>query len=286
MGPQVSVVVPVRDGASSLPALLDSLAAQDLEDERYEVIVVDNASRDASAKVAASRGARVVFESQPNRSRARNAGARAARSGLLAFIDADCTATPEWLGALVACRGRAPLVAGPVEIETCDPPNAIERFESFWRFDQATGVEQGWAATANLLVERSAFDAVDGFDPEYRHIGEDVDFCLRAGRAGFELGFCEAAVVRHGAERQLAPVIRRAFFHGYSAAQVLRRLGVGHVAWRHWRTMLSPRAALAFHGAAADSMPPLERTRQTAIATVTYAARTAGSIWASVMRVR
>ena len=90
---------------------------------------------------------------------------------------------------------------------------------------------QGWAATANLMVARRAFDAVGGFDPAY-HYGEDVDFCLRAGRSGYELRFCAAALVFHEAERELRPVVRRAFNHGYGAAQVMRRLGVGHVAWR------------------------------------------------------
>jgi GT2 family glycosyltransferase len=283
---EVSVVVPVRDGASSLPTLMQSLAAQDLDAERYEVIVVDNASRDGSGDLATSLGARVAFEAIPNRSRARNAGAKAARTDLFAFIDADCAASPRWLTALLSCRGQAPLVAGPVKIETQTPANAIERFESFWRFDQASAVAQGWAATANLMVERSAFDAVGGFDPGYRHIGEDVDFCLRARRAGFELGFCEAAVVGHDAERELGPVIRRAFFHGYSAAQASRRLGVGHVAWRHPRPMLSPSAALAFHSIGADSIRRPERRTLAALASATYASRVVGSMWASLRRVR
>src|SRR4051812_33022650 len=170
--PEISVVIPVRDGASSLPTLLDSLASQDLDDDRYEVIVVDNASRDATAEVAAARGARVIHEPRPNRSGARNAGARAAGSDVLAFVDADCRAAPGWLSALLACRGRAPLVAGRVDIETRPTPNSIEQFESRWRFKQEVGVSQGWAATANLLVEREAFDAIGGFDTTYRHIGE------------------------------------------------------------------------------------------------------------------
>jgi len=280
--PEVSVVVPVRDGASSLPALLRSLAAQELDPSRYEVIVVDNASHDDSAAVARSHGARVVFEPVANRSRARNAGVRAARADLLAFTDADCKASPQWLSALLACRGSDPLVSGPVAIETRTPPNAIERFEASWRFEQREAARQGWAATANLMVERRAFEAIDGFDSRYRHIGEDADFCLRSGRAGYELAYCAEALTYHAAEHELAPVIRRAFFHGYSAAQVLRRLGVGHVAWRHPRALLSPRRALAFHGIAADALPPCERMTLGALATATYASRVAGSAWASL----
>jgi GT2 family glycosyltransferase len=284
--PDISVVVPVRDGAGSLPALLASLGAQDLEPERFEVVVVDNASTDGSAQLAAAHGARVVSEPVANRSRARNAGVRAASADLLAFIDADCTATPHWLSGLLECRGAAPLVAGPVQIETHTPPNTIERFESYWRFDQATTVEQGWAATANLMVERRAFDAIGGFDSSYPHIGEDVDFCLRARAAGHELGYCPAAVVRHGAEYEFGPVIRRAFFHGYSAAQLVRRLDVGHIAWRHPKPLVSPRLAMAFHGIAAESLPRAERVRQGALAVVTYASRVAGSLWALLQRAR
>ncbi len=282
--PEISVVVPVRDGSSSLPALLESLAAQDLAADRYEVVVVDNASRDDTAELARSLGARVVFEAIPNRSRARNAGARAARANLLAFTDADCTASSGWLSGLLACRGTAPLVAGHVKIETHDPPNAIERFEAYWRFDQQKWVTQGWAATANLLVEKSALEAIGGFDAGYRHIGEDVDFCLRARDAGFRLGFCREAVVRHIAEHELDPVIRRAFFHGYSSAQVLRRLGVGHLAWRHPRPLISPRAALEWHGIAGGSLSPAERRRLSGLAWLVYASRVVGSLWAAALR--
>jgi glycosyltransferase involved in cell wall biosynthesis len=92
--PELSVVVPVRDGQATLPALLDSLAAQDFPAGRFEIVVVDSASRDASAEVAERRGARLVRVPTPGRARARNAGAAAARGGALAFVDADCVAEP------------------------------------------------------------------------------------------------------------------------------------------------------------------------------------------------
>lgn len=285
--PDVTVIVPVRDGARSLPALLESIAAQDLPRERYEVIVVDNASRDGTAEVASSHGAQVVSEPRPNRALARNAGARAARCDLFAFTDADCVADGGWLRALLACHERegAPLVAGRVDIEMQDAPNQIERFERCWRFAQEAGVRQGWAATANLLVARHAFEAVGGLDADYRHIGEDVDFCVRAGRAGFALAYCDSAVIRHDAEHELGPLLRRSFFHGYSAVQTRRRLGMGPVAWRDPK-LLSPRRALRFFSVDVSGLPPRERRAQAALATIAYASRVAGSLWASLLRVR
>src|SRR4051794_21634078 len=94
---ELSVIVPVKDGARSIPVLLDSLAAQTLARDRFEVIVVDNASRDGTGDVARERGATVVEEPVANRSRARNRGAREARADRFAFIDDDCVAAPGWL---------------------------------------------------------------------------------------------------------------------------------------------------------------------------------------------
>src|SRR2546423_77327 len=132
-GPAVSVIVPVRDGATSLPALLDSFGRQTLPRERFEVIVVDNASRDGTGDVGRQWGATVVEEPIPNRAGARNRGVEAAHTDLFAFTDADCVASERWLEALLECAAGAAMTAGPVIVSTNPEPNAVERFESMWR---------------------------------------------------------------------------------------------------------------------------------------------------------
>ena len=285
-GLEISVVVPVRDGAKELPALLASLDAQTLARERFEVVLVDNASGDETAAIARRGGAVVVGEPVPNRSRARNRGAAAARADLLAFIDVDCVAEPTWLESMLGCAGTAPLVAGPVRITTGDPPNAVERFEALWRFSQETWVQDGWAATANLCVQRDAFEAVGGLDAGYHHIGEDVDFCLRAGQAGFALGYCPGAVVTHAAESRLPPLLRRAFFHGYSGSQVTRRLGIGAHAWQSPRPLLRGDDAMGVIGLAPGALDPPEWRRMRRLARLAYGARLAGSAWSALRRAR
>jgi GT2 family glycosyltransferase len=283
----VSVVIPVRNGADSIVPLLDSLSGQTLAADRFEVIVVDNDSSDGTAAVARACGATVVDEPIANRSRARNAGAAAASADLIAFTDADCVADRRWLEALLASADTAPLVAGEVVVSTSEPPNRIERFESLWRFGQESWVrEQGWAATANLLVGKEAFEAIGGFDPTWRHIGEDVDFCLRAARAGFELGWCGDAVVSHFAESRLKPMLKRSFLHGYSVNQAYYRLGRGFRAWRHPRGALSARAALDRTGIAPSRIGRSERRAIEALARASYAARIAGSAWAELRHAR
>jgi glycosyltransferase involved in cell wall biosynthesis len=284
--PEISVIIPVRNGAGSIPALLESLAAQTLARERFEVIVVDNASTDRTAEIAARNGAIVVTESIANRSRARNRGAASARSQLYAFTDADCVAAPDWLERLLANAGLAPLVAGEVRLRVRENPNAIERFEALWRFGQAAWVQQGWAATANLLVHADAFARTGGFDPAWRHIAEDADFCIRARAAGFELAYCPDAVVDHHGEWQLRPLLRRCFLHGYSSNQAHYRLGVGYRAWRQPRPALFGDAALRMNGQVPDGYEPAEWRRMARLARVGYAARIAGSIWAEVQHAR
>jgi len=280
------VIVPVRDGQFELPGLMAGLGAQTLARERFEVIVVDNASRDATAAVAEAGGATVVSEPVPNRARARNTGAAAARAPLLAFTDADCRPDSGWLEALLGCAGVAPLVAGPVVVSTAEPPNAIERFEKLWRFSQEGWVKLGWAATANLCVRRDAFEAVGGLDPAYRRIAEDADFCIRAGRAGHALGYCPDAVVRHAAESRMRPFLRRAFNHGYSSSQALRRIGVGHEAWRDPVPLVRGDGALTQLGLDRGMFDPDEGRRMRRLARVAYGARIAGSVWATVLRAR
>ena len=273
----------MRNGAATLPALLDALAAQTLAAERFEVVVVDNDSDDGTARVAAERGARVVSEPVRGRARARNRGVEAAQAPSIAFTDADCVPLPGWLDALLRCLGHAPLAAGAVELITGDPPNRWERLERLWRFQQERDAQSGWAASANLGVRREAFEAAGGFDASFRQIGEDVDFCLRARAAGQRLSFCPSALVRHAAESTARAILRRAVIHGYSSNQHAYRWP-GVVGWRHWR---HPRPALAGDWAL-RRFGPAAITERDLIwpARAEYAGRVIGSAWAELRRVR
>lgn len=284
--PEISVIVPVRNGGEALPRLLESLHAQTLESRRFEVIVVDNGSTDDTAVVAASLGATVVSEPVPSRARARNRGASVARAPLHACTDVDCVADPGWLQALLACSASAPLVAGEVRTRVGPQPNAIERFEAIWRFAQGAWVQQGWAATANLLVHADAFKVVGGFDPAYRHYSEDADFCLRAQRAGLSLSYCSEAVVEHEGERSPRPFLRRAVMHGYGANQAFYRLGAGYRAWRRPWPALFGDSALRQVGQSHDTVDPADWHAMARVARAAYAARVVGSVWAEVVRAR
>jgi GT2 family glycosyltransferase len=253
--------------------------------ERFDVVIVDNGSHDdETAKVGRSAGAVVLRESWSNRARARNVGIAAAGAPLIAFTDGDCRVAPGWLDALVVGLEHAPLVAGPVVVDGHASPGRCERLEALWRFDQETNVREGhWAASANLGARRVALEAIGGFDPEYLQIGEDVDLCLRARAAGYELGYCAAAVVHHDPETRLRPILSRAFRHGWSSNQHHHRLPMA-VGWRYWR---HPRPAVrgdwALTSRGGDPVLDGDLLR---LARAEYAARVLGSACAELRRVR
>jgi hypothetical protein len=103
----VSVVVPVLDEAAALPALLDHL---DALPGRFEVIVADGGSTDATRAIAAERGARVV-DAPRGRAAQQNAGGAAARGDVLVFLHAD-SRLPAGAHASLVGALRDPRVAG------------------------------------------------------------------------------------------------------------------------------------------------------------------------------
>jgi glycosyltransferase involved in cell wall biosynthesis len=103
----VSVVVPVYNQAASLPRTLASLFVQDLPASDYEIIVVDDGSTDGTDAVARrlatswSGAMRVLTKHNGGPASARNLGLAHARGEIVAFMDGDCAAAPNWLSSLV-----------------------------------------------------------------------------------------------------------------------------------------------------------------------------------------
>jgi glycosyltransferase involved in cell wall biosynthesis len=192
-----TVVIPARDAAGHLDAALAALRAQ-ATSRSFEVLVVDDGSRDETPVVAAAAAplVRLLSGRGEGPAAARNLGAREARGRVLAFTDADCAPAPGWLDAgLAAVDAGAQLVQGRV-----DPPPGVERGP----WDRFISVEReyGLYETANLFVTRALFEALGGFqsvlEPRAgKELGEDVWLGWRARRAGARTAFAPEALVHH-----------------------------------------------------------------------------------------
>jgi glycosyltransferase involved in cell wall biosynthesis len=211
--PFVSVIIPMYNDAKRLVVCLEALEGQSYPPERYEVVVVDNASTEPVAPLL-SPFAHVVpeYEASPGSYAARNRGMVVARGEVLAFTDADCIPGEDWIEAGVSAmtRGDAPLVAGRIDVfpERELAPNAIELYEMTYAFAPSHHAQVGIAATANLFTRRKVMDEVGGFDPALKSFG-DVAWTARAVSAGYEVEYCDSARVRHPARRTLGELRQR-----------------------------------------------------------------------------
>jgi glycosyltransferase involved in cell wall biosynthesis len=192
----ISVIIPAFDEERYLPATLQAVEHSKLllrsrEGVNTEVIVVDNNSADATAKVARALGARVVAESEHNIARVRNRGAAAAQGKVLVFLDAD-TLIPEELLRRIHHAFAAPgWVGGAVDTEYRPKIWFIRVYLGLWRMlGRAAGMAQG----ATQFCLRDTFTALGGYD-ESLFMGEDVDFYARmrrhARRAGGSVVFID-----------------------------------------------------------------------------------------------
>jgi len=197
--PAVSVVVATRNRAERLAALLRSLEQQRLERERFEVVVVDDASeRPVEATELASAGLQLRVlrhEASFGPAAARNTGWRAAEAPLIVFTDDDCEAAPGWLQALLdEAAGHDNVV---IQGRTRPHPGESDRLGPF-SLTQSIDGPDGLYETCNIAYPRSLLARVGGFDETFKHpCGEDVDLGRRAMKAGARLVFAADAVTYH-----------------------------------------------------------------------------------------
>ena len=209
--PQVSVIVPIYNGLSDLPALGECLLAQTYPRDLVEYLLVDNNSQDGTlaalhqfAAQVEPQGLTVKPLSEPHIQSsyaARNRGIRAATGSLLAFTDADCRPQPPWLEKLVQPFVDAAVTLVVGEIQALPSRNWLERYADYREIlTQKHTLAHSflpYGQTANLAVRRSVLAQTGLFRP-YLTTGGDADFCWRVQMDGHgQLYFAEDAIVRH-----------------------------------------------------------------------------------------
>jgi glycosyltransferase involved in cell wall biosynthesis len=177
----ISFIIPAHNEELWIARCLDSIrASMEKLGERYEVIVVDDASTDATPRIAEQMGARTIRVEFRKISAVRNAGARVAVGDVFFFVDADTQVNERAVGAaLTVLRGGA---AGGGCVFVFD--GAIPLWARIVHF---TGCVVGrlirWVGGCFLFCTREAYQATGGFS-ESLSVGEDIAFCQALKKVG------------------------------------------------------------------------------------------------------
>jgi len=236
--PFISVVVCSYNGTATIRDTLEGL--QRLDYPSFEVIVVNDGSKDKLADIVAEYP--VTLISTPNRglSSARNTGLHQAQGEIVAYIDDDAYPDPHWLHYLAYAYRHSnhggmggpnlvPAEDGPVAQSVANAPGGPVHV--LLTDDLAEHIPG-----CNMSFRREALLAVGGFDPVFRAAGDDVDVCWRIQDAGYTIGYHPAAVVWHHRRTSLWAYWNQQ--KGYGKAEALLEAkwpekynGFGHLAW-------------------------------------------------------
>lgn len=233
--PGVSVVVAVRDGIPWIRAQLAALLAQRCS-QRFEVVVADNGSRDATRVVLSELAASdprlrwIDASSRKGPGGARNAGVAAALGELILFCDADDVVAPGWLAEAVSALEEADVAAGSFDTWSLNGRRAGE--PRLPATAQLGFLPAGLGA--NLAVRRRPFEAVGGFEEELV-AGEDIDLCWRLQLGGFRFSYAPRAVVAKRERAGAGELLRQGIAHGRSGAALFRRHAAGGMR-RQWKS--------------------------------------------------
>jgi glycosyltransferase involved in cell wall biosynthesis len=241
--PKVSVYIPAYNAAEFLGSCIEALLAQSLPAD--EILVIDDGSRDDSAGIGRGYPGVTVIRHPVNKGlgAARNTAIRTARNELVASIDADCVAHPDWLAELAKNLSDSRVVGVGGKLTEGVQRTVADR----WR---AAHMPQHWGnypivnprflfGSNNLFRKTVVLDAL-GYNESMRTNGEDVDLCMRIRAKGWNVAYVPSALVthmRHDTKRSILDAYWRWWRFGVNAyANGVRvRSVIGHAIFVHFR---------------------------------------------------
>ncbi len=221
---KASIVIPAFNAQKTIRACLEALEKQTVSRSEFEVIVIDDGSRDKTAEIA-SGFKKILLLAQKNAgpAMARNRGAKKASAEIIIFLDADCVPKKNWLVEMLeplenphvsGVQGRYKNASDgwmaefvQLEIE--------ERYERLQKSMREKG-SIDFVGSYSAAYRKKIFLESGGFDEGFRRAsGEDTDLSFRLSGKGHRLVFAPSAVVHHFHPASLLKYWKTKFFRAY-----------------------------------------------------------------------
>jgi glycosyltransferase involved in cell wall biosynthesis len=223
---KISVIVNTKNSERTIRQCLDSIFSQTYEN--FETILVDANSKDETLQIASSYSLKIVAQDKGNLARARNIGLLHSTGDIVAFLDSDATAGPDWLQRIASRfkEGEVAVVGGPDE-----PPKGSNTWE------QAVGIVDAhiipkvfeWGSAelitgCNVAYRRIVLERV-GFFNEELDTAEETELNKRIMDTGARLVFDKQIKVLHYKRSNPSQYFRQHLWYGVGKGQMLRHNG-------------------------------------------------------------
>jgi glycosyltransferase involved in cell wall biosynthesis len=216
----VSVIIPVFNDTARLTLCLDSISKQNLSQDQFEVIVIDNNSKTNVREVVKNfynsiKNLTFLYEPKQGSYAARNRGIKNSKAEVLAFTDADCQPNANWLTEGVTCVSQNIIVGGRIKMFCkAETPNTYDLYEKMFSLNQKQAVDKfNYCLTANMFVHRKHFN--NNLFPEDSYTGGDRIWCNNLLKKGLQVVYCNKSVVHHPTRSTLKEIaVQRRRFAG------------------------------------------------------------------------
>ena len=230
----VSIVIPTFNRQRILERCLDSLSRLEFACSEFEVIVVNDGGT-APSSDAVMNGVKLTIVTQQNRGpgAARNAGVARAKGKYIAFIDDDCTVSPDWLKNVATSVRKNPdaLIGGrTVNILPRNMYSATSQsiIDYLYRYYDGRPDRPRFFASNNVTLSADLYRSIGGFDERFR-AAEDREFCRRWNAAGRRMVYDDSIVVMHAHDLGLRSIHAQHFSYGRGAYPYRRTGATGGV---------------------------------------------------------
>lgn len=248
----ISVIVPAYNAAQTIGDCVQALLRQSVERDRYEIVVVDDGSTDATSELVAKYpSVRVIRQDNAGPAVARNRGAQQARGDILLFTDADCVPAEDWIERMVAPFQSADGVVGVKGTYRSHQKALMARFVQLEYEDKYRRMARyehiDFVDTYSAGYRRGVFLENGGFDTSFPTASvEDQEFSFRLARQGHRMVFVPDAYVYHlGHADTLSKYVRKKYKIGYWKVLVHRRHPEKMIADTHTPQILKVQLLLA-----------------------------------------
>lgn len=214
--PEISVIICTHNRSSMLADCINSLLNQNIDSENFEILIIDNNSTDNTEEVSSKfcekrHNIKYFFEKTTGYSAPRNCGWKNASGKIVAYIDDDEIAAPNWLESIekdFQIEEKPDIIGGIYEIKYDETPPD-------WFTDSMGGTNKNrpkgllnqrqdcYLAGGNIAFKKEVMEKLNGFSNDFDMkdgflmMGEDTDLCQRAKNVGFKLYYNPGIVIYH-----------------------------------------------------------------------------------------